>query len=84
MRALQVPEQIHNLCLNRHIQGCDRLIRNQKLRLHRHRPGNRHTLTLSPGELRRIFIQARRIQSDILQLILRLCPKAAALRLSVR
>ena len=38
------------------IQGAERLVQQQHLRLHRQRPGQRHPLPLPAGELRRVAV----------------------------
>ena len=65
---LQMTEQIHNLCLYRRVQRCNRFIRHQKLRLHRQCPCNRNALPLSAGQFSRIFFQIFRIQPHVFHL----------------
>ncbi len=53
----QLIHQIKNLRLNRHVEGCRRLIGYQQVRLTRNRHGNHHTLALPAGKLVRIKIE---------------------------
>ncbi|MNC54298.1 hypothetical protein D3C75_1037740 [compost metagenome] len=47
---LELLEQINHLRLNGNVQSGDRLIRHDKLRLDRQRPGNTDPLPLAAGE----------------------------------
>ena len=78
MLLLQVLEEIYNLRLDGHVQGCHRLVRHQQLRLHRQRPCNRHPLPLPAGQLCRVFVQASGVQSHIVHLEFRLRPQGTA------
>ena len=56
---LQLFEQIHNLCLNCHIQRRRRLIGDQKTRIAGKRHRNHHTLAHTSGKGMRIFFHDR-------------------------
>ncbi len=66
---LQMTEQIHNLCLYRRVQRCNRFIRHQKLRLHRQCPCNRNACAAVRRTILPIFFRysgsAPRISSGI-------------------
>ena len=55
---VQVPDQIQNLRLNRHIQCRRGFIGDQDLRLTGQRHGNHHTLTHTSGHLMRILMSS--------------------------
>ena len=52
---LQFLHQLQNLCLNRHIQRCCRLIRNQNIRFAGKRHRNHHTLPHPAGQFKGIL-----------------------------
>ena len=47
---LHILQHIHNLGLNRYVQGGNRLVADDKFRLHRQGPGDTDPLLLSPGK----------------------------------
>jgi hypothetical protein len=63
----QISEQIENRRLDRHIQGRDRLIRNQQLRLYRQGPCNADALTLTARQLSGIGVGHARAESHQVQ-----------------
>ena len=52
---LQVFHQVKDLCLDRNIQSCSRLIRDQKLRMTDQTHGDHNSLAHTTGELMRIL-----------------------------
>ncbi|GBR08856.1 hypothetical protein AA0228_0478 [Gluconobacter frateurii NRIC 0228] len=66
-RCTQIPEQIHDLRLNRHIKRGDRLVRNEKVWAQDKRAGNVQTLTLATGKFMRISISHRTGQTNLIQ-----------------
>ena len=83
MFPVAVAQQVDNLCLYGHIQGCTGLIRHQQRRLHGKGPGNGNSLPLSAGQLRGIFVQVAGVHTHILQLELCFRPECASRRLDV-
>ena len=63
---LDAFEQIDHLRLNGDIQGADRLIGDNQLRLHNQGPGDSHALALSAGKLVRIPAGVFRRKADLL------------------
>ena len=57
---LQFKKQIHNLGLDGNVQGRDRLITNNQLRVLRNRTSDTYTLTLATGELMGIAVNIAR------------------------
>ena len=80
---LQIHKNVQDLSLNGHIQSRYRLIRYDKFRLDRQRPGYADALTLTTGKLMRIPVGLLRAESNTLQqmdrLLLRLRLAAAQL-----
>ena len=72
---LQLHHQLQDLCLNRHIKRCRRLISNQQLRLTRQRNCYHDSLTHTTGKLMWILFQTffRLIDTDQLQKLNRPC-----------
>ncbi len=60
---LQLQQQINQLSLDQDIQGRNRLIQNEELRIHSQGPGQRDPLALAAGELMGKAIQDIRRQS---------------------
>ena len=56
---LEPPHQVHNLCLNGHVQRCGRLVGDEQLGITAQAHGDHHTLAHTAGELVGIVIQAR-------------------------
>ena len=52
----QLVHQVEDLCLNRYIQSCSRLIGNQDFRVAHQSHGDHDTLALSAGKLERILL----------------------------
>ena len=65
--ALQPPQQVEHLRLHADVEGGDRLVADQEVRLPRERPGDAHPLPLAAGELVRVAAGDRRVQADQLQ-----------------
>ena len=78
--ALQMAEQVDDLCLNGHIQRRDRFVRHQKLRLHAQRPRDGDARALPTGELRRVLVEIGFVKADIIHLELGLLAVCAARR----
>jgi hypothetical protein len=55
--VLQIHQQIENLGLDADIEGCHRLIADDKLGLHGKGTGDAHSLTLSTRHLVRVAVQ---------------------------
>ena len=53
---LEVPQQIDNLSLHRHVQGTGRLIEDDEAGLQDHRSGDGDTLALTTAELVRVAV----------------------------
>ena len=64
---LQVLEHVDDLCLNRNVQGGDRLVADDELRVHRQGAGDADTLALAAGELVGIAVGVLAVQADALQ-----------------
>ena len=60
----QLRKQVDDLCLDRDIEGGDRLVRNDEAGLHRERTGNADALTLAARKFMRIALQIGRWQAD--------------------
>src|SRR5437660_9791993 len=60
----QVLQQIDDLRLDGHVEGGDRFVKDQELRLHRKGAGDADPLTLSAAELMRIARREVRLESD--------------------
>lgn len=73
----QLVEKLEYLRLDRHVEGRSRLVRNQQPGSARNRHGDHHSLTHSPRELVRVFIDAifGRRNSDPLKKIDGQCPR---------
>jgi hypothetical protein len=65
--GLQGLHQVHNLCLDRDIQGRNGFVSDNQARACRERAGNADTLPLPPRELVRISICVPRLQADELE-----------------
>ncbi len=52
--SLEILEQVDDLCLDRHVQGRDRLVAHDELGLERQRPRDTDALALPAGELVRV------------------------------
>src|SRR6185295_7924515 len=64
---LQILHQIDNLRLNGNVEGADRLVRDDDLRVRRQRSGNSDTLALPAGKLMRVSGGLFGRQTDLLQ-----------------
>ncbi len=64
---LELSQQVHQLCLYRHIQGADRLVGDQELRTRGKRTGNADALTLTAREFMREPLQVLLPQPDAAQ-----------------
>ena len=53
---MQAPQPLAQLGAHAGVEGAERLVEQQHLRLHRERPGERHALALAARELRRIAV----------------------------
>ena len=62
--VLEVLEQVDDLCLDGHVQGAHRLVRDDQVGLHRQGPGNADALALTAGELVRVLAQGCDGQAD--------------------
>ena len=62
---LEFFQQVQHLGADRHVQRRDRLVRDDKFRLHDDAAGDAHALALAAGELVRIAGQVLRQQSDV-------------------
>ncbi|MNI56483.1 hypothetical protein D3C73_1114900 [compost metagenome] len=56
LALLQITHQIEDLCLDRYIERCGRLIGNQQLGIADHRHGDHHPLAHPAGELVRVLL----------------------------
>ena len=63
-----MAEEVDDLCLNGHIQGANRLVCHQKLRLHTQSARDGNPLALPAGELGRVFVQIHFIQAHVFHL----------------
>src|SRR3984885_7428350 len=63
--ALEFAQQIDNLRLDRHVQGRCRLVEHDETRIERHCASDGDALTLTAGELVRIAIERRGIESSV-------------------
>ena len=52
--APELDEQVHDLGLDRDVEGRDRLVEHDELRFENERPGDRDPLPLATGELVRV------------------------------
>ena len=68
--VLQVLEQVDDLGLDRHVQGGDRLVRDDELRPQRQRPGDADALALTAGELVRVAVVVLGVEPDQLEQLL--------------
>ena len=64
---VKIQQKLHNLRLHRHIQGGNRFIGDEELRIHEKRSSDADTLALSSRKLRRITVRKALIQADVLQ-----------------
>ena len=62
--ALEVPEQVEDLGLDRDVERRDRLVADDQLRPQRDRPGDPDPLALAAGELVRVAVVVLRVQAD--------------------
>ena len=62
--AAQVHEQVEHLRLDRHVEGSDRLVEDQEVRLHGERAGDGDALPLTAGKLVREAAAIARIEPD--------------------
>ena len=60
----QAVEQVDDLGLDRHVEGGDRLVGNDDLRLDGEGPGDADALALAAGELGRVPVEVLRVQAD--------------------
>ena len=66
----QVAEQVHHLRLDRDVEGGDRLVGDDQLRLHGERPGDADALALAAGELVRVAVDVLGVEADQLEQLL--------------
>ena len=64
---LQPGEQFQHLLLDRHVERAGRLIEDQDARFQHQSPRDRNPLTLAAGELMRIAVQHRAVETDFAQ-----------------
>ena len=62
--ALEVPQEVEDLGLDRDVERRDRLVADDQLRLERDRPGDPDPLALAAGELVRVAVVVLRVQAD--------------------
>ena len=60
-------EQVGNLRLDGRVEGTGRLVADQEVRLHGHRPGDRHPLQFPAAQLPRIAVPGGTRQADLFQ-----------------
>ena len=77
---LQLAQQVHDLRLDRHVEGRGRLVEDDEARPQHHRARDGDALSLAAGELVGIAVAALGVESDLAQ---RLVDHAAALGGSV-
>ena len=61
---LEVVEQVQHLALDRHVEGGDRLVADDELRVERERPGDPDALALAAGELVRVAVDVALVEPD--------------------
>ena len=64
---LQLVEEVEDLGLDRDVEGADRLVGHDDLRLERQGPGDADALALPPGELVGVAVHRRGIEADALE-----------------
>ena len=75
---LEALEQVDDLGLDRHVEGRDRLVADDQVRLDRERAGDPDALALAAGELVRIALDERRVEADEAQQLLHPLASGAA------
>ena len=68
--ALEVAQQVEDLRLDRDVEGGDRLVGDDQLRLERERAGHADALPLAAGELVRVAVVVLGVQADLLHQLL--------------
>ena len=63
----QVPEQVEDAGLHRHVKRRDGFVRHEDARAHRKRPRERRALTVSAREFARILVEHGRGKTDKIQ-----------------
>ena len=65
-----LAEQVHHLGLDRDVEGRDRLVGDDQLRLDRERPGDADALALAARELVRVAVDVLGVEADQLEQLL--------------
>src|SRR5216110_526608 len=65
MLRLEIAQQVDDLRLHRHVERGRRLVEDDEARLQHHRARDRDALALPAGELVRIAVADRRIETDL-------------------
>ena len=68
--ALQLAQQVEDLGLDRDVEGGDRLVGDDQLRLQRERAGDADPLALAAGELVRVAVVVLGVQADAVHQLL--------------
>ena len=66
----ELGEEVHHLGLDRDVEGRDRLVGDDELRLDREGAGDADALALAAGELRRVAVDVLGVEADELEQLL--------------